>query len=176
MNYLKKTIVTEYNGTKITIGYLNIITTGFLMMLAGILIDEHQAHLSLAVLLVAVLPYIHELGHYFMAKKYGKEVSELNFLGPDAEAKVEGTLTHEETRDIALAGELLTGLVFIGAGAAIFLWGWDHQSGFIYLAAVIPSIWILSWIHKDSDMLIAIKAHHNFKKQMQEPDYIVKTD
>ncbi len=176
MNYLKKTIVTDYKGTKITIGYLNLITTGFLMMLAGILVDEHQAYLSLAVLMVAVLPYVHELGHYFMAKNHGKEVSELNFIDQGAEAKVEGTLTHEETRDIALAGELLTGLVFVAAGAAVYLWGWNNQSGFIYLAAIIPSIWILSWIHKDSDMLIALRAHHNFKKQIKEPDYLVKTD
>lgn len=170
MNYLKRTLILFHDETKITIDYFTIITTAFLMMLSGILIDEHQYYLSLALLMVAVLPYIHELGHYFMAKKYGKEVSELNFLGSGAEAKVEGTLTHKETRDIALAGELLTGVVFVIAGLAVFMYGWINQSPYIYFAAVIPSIWIISWVWEGSDMLVAVKAHHFHNKQMMEAE------
>lgn len=168
MNVLKKTIITEYQGTKITIDYLNLVTTGIMVILSILLIGYGEYEAALAVLMLSILPYVHELGHYFMARRIGMHVSELNFLGDGTDAKVEGTLTHKETRDIALAGELVTGVIFWITFAAIFSLAWQLQTPFIYLTAGIPAIWILSWLHPQSDMLVACKAHHFYNKQIKE--------
>ena len=165
MNVLKKTVITEYQGTKITIDYLNLVTTGMMMILAVLMIGYRQYYAALAIIMLSILPYIHELGHYFMAHSRGFSVSELNFIKDGTDARIEGNLTHRDTRDIALAGELVTGAVFWIAFAALFVMAWETQTIFIYFTAAVPSVWIISWLHPDSDMLVAIKAHHFMKKQ-----------
>lgn len=165
MNYLKKEVITEFQGTKIILDYLYIVQTVILVIMALLLFTENEFYLGIAILLVAALPYAHEGGHYYIARDHGFKVSEIRFTGIGAECKIDGTLTHRDTRDISLAGELMTGVIFIGAFYVLLLWGQSVNSPFTIPTVIIPCMWILSWLHKDSDMLIALKAHHFMKAQ-----------
>lgn len=165
MKYLKKEVITEYQGTKIILDYLHIVQTVVLAIISLLLFAENEYYAGIAILLLAVLPYAHELGHFYIAREHGFKVSEIRFIAPGAECKIEGTLTHKDTCDISLAGELMTGLIFLGTFYVLLLWGQSADSPFTVLTAVIPCMWILSWLHEDSDMIIALKAYHFMKAQ-----------
>jgi hypothetical protein len=164
-NWLKKEIETEYQGTKIILDNLYIIQTALLGLLAIMLLIDGEYYPGITLVLIAALPFAHETGHYIFARKRGFQVSEMRFTGISADCKVEGTLSHRDTRDIALGGELMTGIIFMGSFYLMLLWGQSIDSPFTVFTAIIPCVWILSWIHKDSDMLIALKAHHFMKAQ-----------
>lgn len=164
-NYLKQEVETEYRGTKIILDYLYIVQTVVLVIMALLLFTEREVYLGIAVLLVAALPYAHEGGHYYIAREHGFKVSELRFVGIGAECKIDGTLTHKDTMEICLAGELMTGVCFLGAFYMLLLYGQSVNSPFTVLTAIIPCMWVLSWLHNESDMLIALKAHHNMRSQ-----------
>lgn len=165
MNYLKREVITEYRGTKITLDYLYIVQTVTLALMALLLFTETEYYAGIAILLVAALPYAHEAGHFYIAREHGFKVSELRFTGIGAECNIEGTLTHKDTFDISIAGELMTGFIFMGCFYVLLLWGQSLNSPFTVLTAIIPCMWILSWLHEKSDMLIALKAYHFMRAQ-----------
>lgn len=167
-NWLKKEIETEYQGTKIILDNLYIIQTALLGLLAIMLLIDGEYYPGITLVLIAALPFAHETGHFIFARDRGFKVSEMRFTGISADCKVEGTLSHRDTRDIALGGELMTGIIFMGSFYLMLLWGQSIDSPFTVFTAIIPCVWILSWIHKDSDMLIAMKAHHFMKAQERE--------
>jgi len=165
MNYLKKEVITEFQGTKIIVEYIYLIQAVTLIIMSLLLFTEGEYYAGIAILLVAALPFAHEAGHFYIAREHGFAVSELRFSGIGAECKVEGTLTHKDTFDIAIAGELMTGIIFMGTFYVLLLWGQSLDSPFTVLTAIIPCMWILSWLHEKSDMLIALKAYHFMKAQ-----------
>jgi len=165
MNYLKKEVVMECQGTKIILDYMYIIQTVILVIMSLLLFTDGEYYAGIVVLLVTALPYAHEGGHYYIARDHGFELSELRFTEVSVHCKVKGTLTHKDRMDISLAGELMTGVIFIGAFYMMLLWCLSINSPFTVLTAIIPCMWIVSWLHKDSDMLIAIKAYYYMRAQ-----------
>lgn len=163
--YLQKQIETKYQGTKIVSDYISIIQTVIMSVLSLYLVLYGEYYLSIVVLLLTVLPYLHEAGHYYMARSRGYDVSEIRFLGTGAQCELDKTPPHRDMRDISLAGELMTGVIFISAFYLVLIYAQSIDSPFTILTAIIPCIWIISWLHSGSDMLIAVKAHHYLQAQ-----------
>lgn len=163
MTILRREIELDHAGTKIVIDGLNLITTITLILMGCFLIAVDEGYVGAAILFVAAIPYAHEYGHYHMAKdlKYG--VSELRFTGNESRCIVDGIPSHRHTVGIALAGELMTGAIFIGIFLVLLNYGLSVNSPFTILTAIIPCMWIITWLHKDSDMNIALKSYHLMK-------------
>jgi hypothetical protein len=139
---MKEMYEMDYKGTKITIDQKMIFITGGLLSMVGLLLAYREIYPALTILLLAALPYLHEAGHYLIAREHGFDITSISFENHKIEMVTPDLLTHRDTMDIALGGELVTGAVYLLSSFCIFLWGRSTGSPIIVLFLIIPALWI----------------------------------
>lgn len=162
---MKKTYETDYKGTKITIDQRMIFLTGGLLWMGILLLAYGEKYPALVVTLLALLPYAHEAGHYMTAREHRLSVSSISFETGKMEMAIPDLMTHKDVMDIAVAGELVNGFIYVASSLAIFRWGQLTGSPFIVLFMIVPAVWIFSWARADSDFQVAWRAWEYHKAQ-----------
>jgi hypothetical protein len=154
----------DLHGTPVTIDDATLVWTGIIFGAAILLFAVNAPYLGCAVLLTSVFMYFHEFSHYLTARDHKLPVKEIRFLHNKNEIVIGGLQSHIDIRDIALTGELSTG-IYIALMTTFFLL---NANGILYLQIipfVFPLAWVLSWTCKDSDMHRAINAEEYYKVQ-----------
>lgn len=155
---MKEIYETDYKGTKITIDKKMLYLTGGLLCISGYLLIYGEPFPALTVALLAALPFLHEAGHYLIAREHNLTVSSMSFQKNKIEMVIPDLMTHKDVMDIAIAGELINGAVFLLASGAIYFWGQANHSPFIVLFIIVPAVWIFTWTRPDSDFHVAMVA------------------
>lgn len=160
-------VITEFylKGTKITFDDFIVFWTGAQLALGGLLLAYGEVYPSLALLALAALPFIHEIGHYLSALDHGFVVSAISFENHRINTVVEGNLTHKDIMDISFAGELSSGYVYALVTLCIYLWGLSANTPFTYLFIIVPAVWVFSWTRYDSDFRVGWRAYQYHKAQ-----------
>jgi len=162
---MRKIYETDYKGTKITIDQRMMFLTGGLLWMGILLLTYGEKYPALVVTLLALLPYLHEAGHYLTAREHGLTVQSISFETGKMEMAIPDLMTHRDVMDIAIAGELVNGAVYVGSALAIFRWGQLAGSPFIVLFMIVPAVWIFSWARHDSDFQVAMRARQYYLAQ-----------
>jgi hypothetical protein len=162
---MKERFETDYQGTKITIDQRMIFLSGGLLWMGLVLLGYGERYPALVVTLLALLPFLHEAGHYLIAREHGLAVSSISFETNKIEMSIPDLMTHKDIMDVAIAGELVNGFVYLGSTLAIFRWGQITGSPFIVLFMIVPAVWIFSWARFDSDFQVAWRAWEYHKAQ-----------
>lgn len=161
----EKVFETDYQGTKITIDQKMLYFTGGLLALVVMLLIYREIYPALAIFLLAILPFAHEAGHYLIAREHNFHVLSVAFEDNKIETKIPDLMTHRDIMEIAIAGELVNGAIYLLASGAIYRWGQVNNSPFIVLFIIVPALWIFTWTRPDSDFHVAITAWQYHKAQ-----------
>lgn len=161
----EKVFETDYQGTKITIDQRMLYLTGGLLALVVMLLIYREPYPALAIFLLAILPFAHEAGHYLIARQHNFTVTSMSFEKNKIDMTIPDLMTHKDTMEIAIAGELVNGVIYLLASGAIYRWGQVNNSPFIVLFLIVPAVWIFTWLRSDSDFHVAITAWQYHKAQ-----------
>lgn len=161
----------RYEGTRITMDGFIFFWTGGQIALGGLLLAYGEFFPALALLALAALPFIHEIGHYLAAREHGFEVSALSFQNHRINTVIEGNLTHKDIMDISFAGELASGYVYALVTLCIYLWGLTANTPFIYLFIIVPAVWVMSWTRYDSDFRVGWRAYQYHNAQQGKASF-----
>lgn len=160
-----------YEGTRITIDGFMFFFTGGQIALGGLLLVYGEIYPALALMLLAGLPFLHEAGHYLIAREHGFDVSAVSFQNHRINTVIEGNLTHKDIMDIAFAGEMSSGYVYALVTLCIYLWGLSANTPFIYLFIIVPAVWVLSWTKYDSDFRVGWRAYQYHNAQQGKDSF-----
>ena len=153
------------DGTAFRIDGDTSIALGAQLFIAGAVMLINEPLASFALVLMAGLPFIHEIGHYLIARDHGLEVESVSFERRKFEVKVNGMLTHRDVMDISFAGVVASGLVFSLTGLLILVWGYLAGSPFALVALMIPVVWGITLPPHDSDFHVGMRAYQYHKAQ-----------
>ena len=163
---MKEIYETTYQGMKITIDKkMTYITLG-LVMIGVFCMLYREFYAALVIFLLAALPFLHEAGHYLMARRHNFTVTSITFEDDKLEMKCPDLMTHKDIFEISVMGEIVNGIVYLLASGLIYQWGRVTGSPFIVLFLIVPGIWLMTWMSPQSDFRVALTAWQYHKAQM----------
>jgi hypothetical protein len=169
---MKEIYETDYKGTKITIDQRMLFISGGLLWMSILLLMYGEKYPALVVTLLALLPFVHEAGHYLTAREHNLSVASISFETHKIEMAIPDLMTHKDVMDIAIAGELVNGFIYLASSLAIYRWGQVTGSPFIVLFLIVPVVWFFSWAREDSDFQVALRAWQYYKAQSNRNGFL----